>query len=89
MVTSFHVLCCCSMVSHSISIFNFFRKIEIAYNGNRIVDVSVTTEKKTLVAEGTTLEMSYEVTWTESSVEFKDRYDKYLDASFFKHKVTS
>ena len=51
------------------------------------MDVSVTTEKKTQISEGAVLEMSYEVVWTKSSVSFKDRYDKYLDASFFKHKV--
>ena len=51
------------------------------------MDVSVTTEKKTQIAEGAVLEMSYEVVWSKSSVLFKDRYDKYLDASFFKHKV--
>ncbi|KAL5250004.1 hypothetical protein ACHWQZ_G015923 [Mnemiopsis leidyi] len=63
------------------------RKIEIGYNEDRIVDVSVTTEKKTQIAEGAVLEMSYEVVWSKSSVLFKDRYDKYLDASFFKHKI--
>ena len=63
------------------------RKIEISYNGNRIVGVTVTTEKKVPITPATTLELSYEVLWTESQVKFEDRYDKYLDASFFKHKI--
>ena len=49
--------------------------------------VSVTTEKKVPVWKDNELTLTYEVLWRESNVEFNKRYDKYLDASFFKHKV--
>jgi len=63
------------------------RKFEVSYNGDRIVDVSVTTENKVKIGKGLNMELSYEVIWKESDVTYENRYTKYLDASFFKHKI--
>jgi len=62
-------------------------KFEIGYNGWRIVDVNLTTEGKTLLKKGVKIAFSYEVIWKESRVKFEDRFDKYLDPSFFQHRI--
>lgn len=63
------------------------KKFEIGYNGDRIVDVSMTSENKQKLVEGMVIPFTYEVIWTESNVEFSKRYDKYLDPSFFQHRI--
>ncbi|KAF2975767.1 hypothetical protein EK904_011572 [Melospiza melodia maxima] len=50
-----------------------YKKLEIGFNGNRIVDVNLTSEGK--------------VKWKKSDVKFEDRFDKYLDPSFFQHRI--
>lgn len=62
-------------------------KFEMGYNGPRIVDVNMTTEGKTLLKKGVKIAFSYEVTWKPSTVKFEDRFDKYLDPSFFQHRI--
>ncbi|XP_055351316.1 transmembrane 9 superfamily member 3-like [Paramacrobiotus metropolitanus] len=63
------------------------RKIDIGYNGNRIVDVNLTNEGKVKLEMNGKIPFSYEVTWKPSSVKFHDRFDKYLDPSFFQHRI--
>lgn len=63
------------------------KKFEIGYNGNRIVDVNLTSEAKIQIQSDTKLVFSYEVTWKQSNIIFTDRFDKYLDPGFFQHKV--
>jgi len=36
---------------------------------------------------GTKVEFTYDVKWTKSDIDFEDRFDRYLDDDFFKHKV--
>ncbi|KAK2563291.1 Transmembrane 9 superfamily member 3 [Acropora cervicornis] len=62
------------------------KKFDISYNGDQIVDVSLTSESKTKLTPDTKISFTYEVKWTESKVEFVQRYDKYLDPSFFQHR---
>lgn len=56
-------------------------------NKDRIVDVNLTSEGKEKLELGKSLAFSYEVNWRESNVPFEDRFDKYLDASFFQHRI--
>ncbi|XP_075160496.1 transmembrane 9 superfamily protein member 3 [Haematobia irritans] len=63
------------------------KKFDIGRNGQQIVDISLNTEKKELLMEGAKIKFSYEVNWKPSVVEFKDRFDKYLDPNFFQHRI--
>lgn len=63
------------------------KKFNIGYNGKRIVDIDLTTEKKELLQPGAKIKFSYEVNWKQSGVKFEDRFDKYLDPNFFQHRV--
>ena len=36
---------------------------------------------------GAKIPLTYEVVWKKSPVKFEDRFDKYLDPSFFQHRV--
>ncbi|KAH0624363.1 hypothetical protein JD844_031759, partial [Phrynosoma platyrhinos] len=64
-----------------------YKKLEIGYNGNRIVDVNLTSEGKVKLVPNTKIQMSYSVKWKRSDVKFEDRFDKYLDPSFFQHRI--
>lgn len=63
------------------------KKFEIGWNGRRIVDVNLTTEKKELLVVGAKISFTYEVTWKHSETKFEDRFDKYLDPNFFQHRI--
>lgn len=63
------------------------KKFDIGRNGDQIVDVNLSTEKKELLIPGSKIKFSYEVNWKASVVEFKNRFDKYLDPKFFQHRV--
>ncbi|XP_016127713.1 transmembrane 9 superfamily member 3-like [Sinocyclocheilus grahami] len=64
-----------------------YKKLEIGQNGNRIVDVNLTSEGKVKLVPNTRIPMSYSVKWKKSDVKFEDRFDKYLDPSFFQHRI--
>ncbi|XP_073252380.1 transmembrane 9 superfamily member 3-like [Porites lutea] len=63
------------------------KKLDIGYNGDQIVDVTLTSESKTKLSPNAKISFTYEVKWTEMRVEFARRYDKYLDPSFFQHRI--
>ena len=63
------------------------KKFEIGYNGNRIVDVNLTSEGKVKLEPSAKIPFSYEVIWKESHVKYIDRFDKYLDPNFFQHRI--
>jgi transmembrane 9 superfamily protein 3 len=63
------------------------KKIEVAYNDDRIVDVNLTSESKVRLQTNMQLPFSYEVTWKPTNIPFSKRFDKYLDPGFFQHKV--
>lgn len=63
------------------------KKFDIGYNGQQIVDVNLTSEAKTKLSPGVKLSFTYEIKWHKSSVNFKDRFDKYLDPNFFQHRI--
>lgn len=55
----------------------------------QIVDVNIVTESKNSIEPNAELSFTYEVIWKPSSVEFEKRFEKYLDPSFFQHRVFS
>jgi len=63
------------------------KKFEIGHNDDQIVDVNLTSEGRTKLQLGEELDFSYEVVWKRSSVKFEDRFDKYLDPTFFQHRI--
>ncbi|GIY63344.1 transmembrane 9 superfamily member 3 [Caerostris darwini] len=63
------------------------KKFDIGYNNNQIVDVNLTSEAKVKLEKGKKITFTYEVNWKPSSVKFEDRFDKYLDPSFFQHRI--
>lgn len=63
------------------------KKFEIGYNENRIVDVKLSTENRQPLEPGAKIKFSYEVTFHSSNVDFRDRFNKYLDPTFFQHRV--
>lgn len=63
------------------------KKFDIGYNGDQIVDVNLTSEAKVKLEKGKKITFTYEVNWKPSNVKFEDRFDKYLDPSFFQHRI--
>lgn len=63
------------------------KKFEIGFNGKRIVDIKLTTEKKEQLVPGAKIRFTYEVSFSPNTVPFEDRFDKYLDPTFFQHRV--
>uniref|UniRef100_A0A2R5LIF5 Transmembrane 9 superfamily member n=1 Tax=Ornithodoros turicata TaxID=34597 RepID=A0A2R5LIF5_9ACAR len=63
------------------------KRFDIGYNGNRIIDVNLTSEVKTKLTVNQKLTFTYEVNWKSCGVKFEDRFDKYLDPSFFQHRI--
>lgn len=63
------------------------KKLEIAYNNDRIVDIKLTTDNKQPLVSGHKLKFTYEVNFYPSAVNFRDRFNKYLDPTFFQHRV--
>ncbi|VDN18380.1 unnamed protein product [Gongylonema pulchrum] len=71
------------------------KKLEIGFNGRQvfnffqqqIVDVNVTSDVRVALTPGATILFTYEVVWKASSVEFDRRFEKYLDPTFFQHRI--
>lgn len=63
------------------------KRFEIGYNGKQIVDVNITSEDKVELTSDVKLSFTYEVNWKKSSLKFEERFDKYLDPSFFQHRI--
>ena len=49
--------------------------------------MNLTTDGRVEIRPNTEVSFSYEVSWKKSDVKFADRFDKYLDPSFFQHRV--
>uniref|UniRef100_A0A7E4ZSZ9 Transmembrane 9 superfamily member n=1 Tax=Panagrellus redivivus TaxID=6233 RepID=A0A7E4ZSZ9_PANRE len=63
------------------------KKFEIGYNGDQIVDVNVTVEGPITLKPNSEVIFTYEVVWKPSGVQFENRFDKYLDPTFFQHRI--
>ncbi|MCL4127943.1 UNVERIFIED_CONTAM: hypothetical protein GTU68_007759 [Idotea baltica] len=63
------------------------KKLDIGFNNLQIVDVNLTSEAKVKLQLGAKIPLTYEVNWKPSTIKFEDRFDKYLDPSFFQHRI--
>ncbi|VDO10669.1 unnamed protein product [Rodentolepis nana] len=63
------------------------KKIEIFYNHDQIVGVSLGTSDPVQVTPGAKIIFTYEVVWTESTLPFDKRSDVYLDTGFYVHRI--
>lgn len=66
-------------------------QLDISYNKDRIIHVNLTQHDEAadpyhLVA-GNVVIFSFAVTWTETDTPFEKRFEKYLDYTFFEHKI--
>lgn len=63
------------------------KSFDIAYNGDRVIHVNLTSEAPVALAEGTRLEFSYAVSWHAVSTPYARRFERYLDYNFFEHQI--
>eukprot|EP01038_Epipyxis_sp_PR26KG_P006465 gene6465-8894_t len=63
------------------------RSVSIAYNGNRIIEVNLTSENPVPIDEGQKLQFTYSVNWKETVKPYEDRFSRYLEYDFFEHKI--
>ena len=68
------------------------KAFSLAYNGDRVIEINLTSEDPMLIKEGQDavqeIEMFYSVQWVENTqIEFRDRFDRYLDFQFFEHQI--
>jgi len=63
------------------------KKLVITYNGDRVIEVNLTSENPVPVTASASLEFTYSVNWYPTDVSYNDRFEKYLDYSFFEHQI--
>ena len=63
------------------------RTLTIAYNGNQIIEVNLTSENPEVIAKDKTYQFTYTVKWVKTDKPFEGRFDRYLEYDFFEHKV--
>jgi transmembrane 9 superfamily protein 3 len=63
------------------------KKFVVTYNGDRVIEVNLTSENPVLLERGAKLDFTYSVTWYPTNIPFESRFEKYLDYNFFEHQV--
>ncbi|GAB4823325.1 hypothetical protein N2152v2_010371 [Parachlorella kessleri] len=63
------------------------KSLDIAYNGNRIIQINLTSESPQPIVSGTALTFTYSVQWKPSTILFARRFERYLDYNFFEHQI--
>lgn len=63
------------------------RRFDIGYNANQVVELNLTTSDRVRLQSGAVLRFTFEVKWHASQIDFKHRFNKYLDPNFFQHRV--
>jgi transmembrane 9 superfamily protein 3 len=63
------------------------KKFSISYNGDKVIEVNLTSENPVPVAKDAELEFTYSVSWNPTNVPFEHRFEKYLDFNFFEHQI--
>mmetsp|Transcript_21028 Transcript_21028/g.26829 ORF Transcript_21028/g.26829 Transcript_21028/m.26829 type:complete len:609 (-) Transcript_21028:861-2687(-) len=63
------------------------KHLSIAYNGDRIIEVNLTSEDPVEAKAGQNIEFSYIVEWKKTNKPFEQRFNRYLDYSFFEHQI--
>jgi len=59
------------------------KKLSIAYNGNRVIEVNMTSDGLEPLEVGRKLSFSLTVDWRETDAPFHSRFERYLDNEFF------
>lgn len=63
------------------------KHLTFGYQGNRIIEVNLTSDHPVHIEPGKLFDLSYSVEWVEVSRSFDQRYHRYLDHAFFEHHV--
>lgn len=63
------------------------KNFTVSVNGNRIIEVSLSSDEAVPVAAGKSFELTYSVHWVKTDKEFSTRFNRYLDNSFFEHQI--
>eukprot|EP00201_Polytomella_parva_P019090 CAMPEP_0175051062 /NCGR_PEP_ID=MMETSP0052_2-20121109/7589_1 /TAXON_ID=51329 ORGANISM="Polytomella parva, Strain SAG 63-3" /NCGR_SAMPLE_ID=MMETSP0052_2 /ASSEMBLY_ACC=CAM_ASM_000194 /LENGTH=377 /DNA_ID=CAMNT_0016315301 /DNA_START=82 /DNA_END=1212 /DNA_ORIENTATION=+ len=63
------------------------RHFDISFNNNRIIHVNQTSDNPVLLSNASTLYFTVSVKWHSSNTPFSKRFDRFLDNSFFEHRV--
>lgn len=63
------------------------KTFDVAYNGEHIIHVNLTSDNPVRVEPGARFDFTYSVNWVESEIDFDDRFQRYLDYSFFEHQI--
>mmetsp|Transcript_17876 Transcript_17876/g.53432 ORF Transcript_17876/g.53432 Transcript_17876/m.53432 type:complete len:357 (-) Transcript_17876:1283-2353(-) len=63
------------------------KKFSVSFNGNRIIQVNLTSENPITLGEETQLDFTYSVDWVPTEHPFSRRFDRYLDYDFFEHQI--
>lgn len=63
------------------------KSLSIAYNGDRIIEVNLTSENPQPIRAGSRVPVTISVKWGETDKDFDDRFDRYLDFDFFEHQI--
>jgi len=63
------------------------RHFDFAFNGNRIIEVNLSSSNPVQLTAGSRLDFSYSVTWKQTDASFDDRFKRYLDDDFFEHQI--
>lgn len=63
------------------------KRLSIGYAGRRIVEVNLTNDEPQHVEAGKSFDLSYSVKWVPSQRQFESRFARFMESSFFEHKV--
>jgi transmembrane 9 superfamily protein 3 len=63
------------------------RHLSISYNEDRIIEVNLTSREPIRIETGALVVFKYSVEWKETDARFEDRFNRYLDYSFFEHQI--
>lgn len=63
------------------------KNFTIAYRGNQIIEVSMTSEGAVQIEPDRNYELTYSVHWVPTERSFTRRFDRYLDNNFFEHQI--
>eukprot|EP01071_Lankesteria_metandrocarpae_P004273 Lankesteria_metandrocarpae@DN3458_c0_g1_i1.p1 len=68
-------------------LFFTHRTFAFARNGKNIISVDVLPSEPVAITEGVQLTLTYSVQWEETQTQFNERFERFLEESFFEHHV--
>jgi transmembrane 9 superfamily protein 3 len=63
------------------------KNFTIAYNGDRVIEVNMTSDGAVPIQADREYTLSYSVRWVETDKPFESRFNRYLDNNFFEHQI--